>query len=296
MQRAVVPVFLPEITMNSRRLAWVVVGLSAAVFSLAVWAMGTRIAEFNRHANFIRFHAEPVISREFRLEGWPQGRLTDRTETVDGIERSFLELDYAGKSTLIPVKTPPAKDVPNLSVYDEWAKVLGFNEMASSSSGGESQPVSGSTRLWIITRTTPPGYDENTWGSVRRSEWVFTFYELRRDGSVTIDRRRWPRGYKGEKLLQAMAAAHNAKPTEDSARYAELAKIPVLKERSAEYYAAMFVIPKINMPQYKFEDTALRFNVLGWTVPAAGFAVLGMLYGTAFAIAPKRTVAVPVAA
>lgn len=289
--------------MSPRKVALLIFLVSTAVFGLAVWKMMWRIVEFNRKANFVRFHAEPIIARDFRLEGWPRGTLTDHTETIDGVERNFLELDFGGKKTLIPAKDPPAKDVPNLSVYDEWVKVLGFNEVERDPNDpeGKSRDVPGSARLWIVTRNTPPGYDEETWGSVRRAEWLFTFYELGKDGSVTIEHRRWPRGYRGEKYLQERAAAFAARPAnqgtapsqalDEDARLAALAKIPALKERSTEYYAALFVIPKINMPQYKFEDTALQFHVLGWTVPAAGFAVLGMLYGLAFAIAPKRVTA-----
>lgn len=290
--------------MSPRKVALLIFLLSTVVFGLAVWKMTWRIVDFNRKANFVRFHAEPIIARDFRLEGWPRGTLTDHSEMIDGVERNFLELDFGGKKTLIPAKTPPAKDVPNLSVYDEWVKVLGFNEVERDPNdpNGNSRDVPGSARLWIVTRNTPPGYDEETWGSVRRAEWMFTFYELGKDGSVTVVHRRWPRRYNGENHLQERAAAYVARTpgsqtaasgadVDEDARLAELAKITPLKERSAEYYAALFVIPKISMPQYKFEDTALQFRVLGWTVPAAGFAVLGMLYGLAFAIAPKRITA-----
>jgi hypothetical protein len=148
--------------------------------------------------------------------------------------------------------------------------------------------VPGSQRLWIVTRNTPMGYDPDKWGSVRRAEWVFRFYELGRDGTVEVVERRWPRGYRGEEFLQKRAVlAAQGKGEADDARYAELAKIEPLKERSAEYYTAMFVIPKINVPQYKFEDTALQFRVLGWTIPVAGFSVLGMILGCGFGLAPR---------
>lgn len=275
--------------MRARLLALLIFLLCLGGFALSTWAMSARIADFNKHAGFVRFHAEPVVSREFRLDGWPEGALKDK---VDELGRSFLELTYAGKQTLIPVKTPPARDLPNLAGYDEWVKVLAFNEVAAGPDG-KSVAVPGTTRLWVVTRNTPSGYDPNAWGSVRKSEWVFNFHELMQDGTVRIEQRRWPRGYRGEKTLQSFAAeaqkavAEKIAPTVEQARAAELAAIQPLKERSPEYFAALHVIPKINVPQYKFEDTALQFSVLGWTIPVAGFSMLGAILSLGFALAPR---------
>lgn len=276
--------------MTTRRLALLVFLICLGAFALSTWAMSARIAAFNEQAAFVRFHAEPVVARVFRLEGWPEGTLTDRT---DELGRSFLELTYGGKSTWIPVKTPPAKDLPNLSAYDECVKVLAFNQVEAAPDGS-ARAVPGTTRLWIVTRNTPTGYDPDAWGSVRKSEWVFTFHELLPDGTLTIEQRRWPRGYMGERTLQSMAAeAARSGPSApvEQRRAAELAKIEPLKERSPEYFAAMHVIPKINVPQYKFEDTALQFSVLGWTIPVSGFSMLGALLSLGFAFAPPRPTA-----
>ncbi len=275
--------------MSARRLALLVFLACLGGFALSTWAMSARISEFNKHAGFVRFHAEPVVSRAFRLEGWPEGTLTDK---LDELGRSFLELSYAGTTTLIPVKAPPARDLPNLAAYDEWVKVLAFNEVAAGPDG-KSAAVPGTTRLWIVTRNTPSGYDPNAWGSVRKSEWVFNFHELKQDGTVLLEQRRWPRGYRGEKTLQSFAAeaqkavSEKQAPTVEQARAAELARILPLKERSPEYFAALHVIPKINVPQYKFEDTALQFSVLGWTIPVAGFSMLGAILSLGFAVAPR---------
>lgn len=280
---------------------WLVFLGGLAAFGVATGFMAGRIVEFNKKAQFVRFHAEPMYSRKFRLEGWPEGTLTDKLETVEGIERAFLELDYAGQKTLIPVKKPPAQDIPALTGYDEWVKVLAFNQVEPAPNG-ESRAVPGSTRLWIITRTTPPGYDPDQWGSVMRTDWLFTFYELMprpvkvgdQERSVVVERRRWPKGSMEENRLQQTAVdARNAiakgeKPTLEQARALELALIEPLAERSPEYFAAMHVVPKLNVPKYKFSDTAFSFRTLGWTAPVAGLSALAMFYGLAFAVAPRR--------
>ena len=56
------------------------------------------------------------------------------------------------------------------------------------------------------------------------------------------------------------------------------------------YDFAMFVIPKLSVPDYKFNDTAFRLEVLSWTLPCSMCAVLAFLGGLVFAIAPKRSV------
>jgi hypothetical protein len=50
----------------------------------------------------------------------------------------------------------------------------------------------------------------------------------------------------------------------------------------------MFVIPKLNVPEYKFSDTAFRIEVLGWTLPVTMASVLLIAGGVAFALAPRR--------
>src|SRR6185295_8519145 len=93
-----------------------------------------------------------------------------------------IRLDYAGRTIHIPVKTP-AGDLPNLTAYDEWLSALAVYEMTRDERG-EQRRKAGTERLVIVVRRTPEGYDPETWGEVRRDEWLFDFYDLKRDGSV----------------------------------------------------------------------------------------------------------------
>ena len=67
-----------------------------------------------------------------------------------------------------------------------------------------------------------------------------------------------------------------------------LIDIPRLEDRTVEHFAAMHVMPKLNMPEHKFDDTALSPEVLGWTLPVSMCAVLAFAGGLVFAIAPRR--------
>lgn len=291
--------------MTTRTKLWIGFALSVVCFCGSVVGMALRIADFNRDADFARFNARLIADREFHLPGFPPVRLTDaRAESAEaassdpatasggvqgadaGAWGSFLRLEYGERELMIPVRSPPIENAPNLAVYDEWVKVMAITEMHRSEETGYSEPVESGRRLLIATRTTPPGYDPRSWGSVRRSEWVFTFYNLHPDGTISTERRRWPRKRRGEQMLQRLASEAEERPDEENERYAELALIPPLSERSVEFFAAMHVIPKLNVPGYKFNDTAFSFAVLGWTAPAAGFSVLGMLGTLIFAIAP----------
>jgi hypothetical protein len=50
----------------------------------------------------------------------------------------------------------------------------------------------------------------------------------------------------------------------------------------------MHVIPKLNVPKYKFNDTAFSFHTLGWTLPASMLSGLVFCIAFFFAIAPTR--------
>src|SRR5690606_11768432 len=64
-----------------------------------------------------------------------------------------------------------------------------------------------------------------------------------------------------------------------------LATIPPLEERSWQYQAALHVIPKLNVPKYRFKDTAMK--AMGWTLPVAGFAGLGVMIGIGLVMRPR---------
>lgn len=262
---------------NSRRIALLVMLVSAAAFIGALYPMVGRIQEFNLHAGLHNYHAEVLNTRQYKIGSFPEFKLTDVPGDAGSPRaefESFLRLEYAGAETLIRVKKPPAFGMENLALYDEWVKVLAVNEVGRDEAGNQ-QAIPGSEHLLIVCRRTPDGFDPDSWGSVRRDDWVFDFYRLMPDGTIETMQRRWPRGSRAEARLETEA---------DS----PLRAIEPLKPRTLEYFAAMHVIPKLNVPKYKFNDTALSPQVLGWTLPVSMLGGLGLIGGLVFAIAPPR--------
>ena len=261
---------------RSRTLAIAGTLVFGACFVGSIWPMAARIQKFNHDAGLTRYHAEVLNDRRTRIGVFPEFSLTDvRGEGPRGEVESFLRLDYAGRETMIPVKKPPAFDVPNLGMYEEWVKVLAVNRVERGKETGASTAVPGTEQLLIVARRTPDGYDPESWGSVRRDDWIFDFYRLMPDGQVEIFQRRWPRGRRAEARLADEAGN-------------PLREIEPLKERTLEYFAAMHVIPKLNVPKHKFDDTALSPRVLGWTLPVSMLGLLGFTASVVFVIAPKR--------
>ncbi len=262
--------------MNSpRRIALPVTLISAAAFLASLYPMVTRIRGFNHDAALHNYHAEVLNTRRLRIGSFPEFVLTD--VPGDGPRaafESFLRIEYAGHEALARVKRPPVFNMPDLALYDEWVKVLAVNDVGRDDARRQ-QAIPGSERLLIVTRLTPDGFDPETWGSVRRDDWVFDFYQLKPDGSIETTRRRWPRRDRAEQQLRAEAG----NPLRD---------IEPLKPRTLEYFAAMHVIPKLNVPRYKFDDTALSPRVLGWTLPVSMLSALAFVGGLIFTLAPRR--------
>ena len=61
-----------------------------------------------------------------------------------------------------------------------------------------------------------------------------------------------------------------------------LATITPLQERTWQYQAALHAIPKLNVPKYRFKDTAMK--AMGWTLPVAMFSGLGVIAGIALIV------------
>ena len=274
---------------RGRRNAWCITIGAGALFCAAIVPMAQRIAKYNASANIPTFHAEPIAGRTLRVDGFPIATLTD---VEAGRGEGTIRLVYGGTETLIPVKRPPALDLPTLAGYDEWLKALAIYPVVRDDKGQQTR-VPGSERFIIVVRRTPEGYDPETWGNVRRDEWLFDFYDLQRDGKVVHTIRRWPRksNYGDPEVRLAREAAGKGVDADRAAAAKYLLQFEPLKERTAEYYMARFVIPKLSVPEYKFTDTAFRTEVLGWTLPSAMIAVLAFTGGLVFVIAPRRRLA-----
>ncbi|GEM_PF-1396882 len=284
--------------------AWIITLASAAAFVGAAFPMAKRIGNFNTNAHYTRYHAETIIARQTRLQGFPLLKVDDLPGEGESKNSYFLKLTYgepvpeessapAPITKLVAVHRPPAPNMPRLDIYEEWAKLLAINEVERDAVGNpHSRP--GSERLMLIIRRTPEGFDADTWGSVRRTEWLFDFHDFNPDGTITTETRRWPMAnpmYERAFVERAESAARAIPP---DTRLKSISDMPPLAERSIEYFAAMHTIPRLNVPKYKFSDTAFSFRTLSWTLPVVMLAGLTFSIAIFFAVAsnirrrPKR--------
>jgi hypothetical protein len=267
----------------SRRVGLIISVISAALLAVSVVSMTRRVKEFNLRADFPDFHYKNVTTRELEAWGRPV-HITDAALDHAPHGVAAIKIDYAGQSLVTPIAAPPAPDLPKLSGYAEWLCVLDIKEYPPHTVVEATTPPVGQ-RVVIVKRNSPQGYDPSTWGSVRRADWTFDFYTLTPQGTIEHELWRFPRTERGERGLvsRANAAVAAGKPDDPDA---VLAAIKPLEERSWQYGAALYVIPALDVPQYKFKDDAV--NAMGWTLPVGMFSALALTVGIVFAAARGR--------
>lgn len=259
---------------GSNKLGWCLAAVFAAVVLYSVYRMSFKVDAYNKQSRFAHFRFQVMGSREFRAFGMPV-TITDEAEG----KLSFLRIRFGPTDRRVPVKTPPVMNIPSMGIYDEWAKVLEVHEVGRDEDG-ENIDKQGSGRVVLVCRRTPDGYDPETWGTVFRDSWTFDFYEFTKEGTLTDSSFRWPRGELGDMTLTRLVKEGNPQAV-------ALAALPELPERSWQYQAALHVIPKLNVPKYRFQDDAV--SAMGWTLPTAGFGGLGLILGLCMGFAPRRT-------
>jgi hypothetical protein len=219
-----------------------------------------------------------------------------KMEEITLDDQPYIKVVYGSDELIIPVTIPPRHQLPTL--FDrqrEWMSMmimadrsgLSLKELNNKINSGEIIP-----RLVIATRTpfgAEPKKEKNhesleteknwAWGETRRDLWLFDFYEMNPDGTITAHQpQRFPES--GSSLLRRQ-------------NYAKLKGEPIpdrdtgeLVEYSWQYGAALKVMPRA--PAITFENQALR-NA-GWTLPTAASSILLLIGSVFFAIAPQRTI------
>lgn len=253
-----------------RKLGLVLAAAALAVFVLSVYVMSRKAAAFNATADHPEYLMVPQPERRFTVYDRPVS--IEDADLEDG--RFAWRITYGDAELVIPVRPPPVKHAPDLGLYEEWAVALEtWLITRDAATGGEPERKPGSGRFVIVSRRTPDGFDPETWGQVRRTDWTFDFYEFLPEGGFEHSVKRWPRSKYGDSVARRDPGS-------------DLAKIEPLEERSFEYLAAMHVIPKLALPKHKFKDTAVY--AMGWTLPAAAFSGLAIGVGLFLAVRPSR--------
>jgi hypothetical protein len=275
---------------KGRAVLWILALIALVTLGVSGVALAQRISAFNADRDAPMYAYIQVAKTEFDFY---DHHASISEATIDG--RDYIRIDYADEELLLPVEVPPTQPLPTLyERHKDWFTVLLFADRADMSmpefvEGVETGRVE--ARIVVATRAPfgaePPKekkFDsiehekDRMWGESRRDLWLFSFYEFKPDGTITIHQPlRFPES--GASLLRRQ-------------NYAKLRgeEIPQrepgeLREYTWQYGAALKLSPR--PPAITMENQALR-NA-GWTLPVAAASVLMLFVCVFFAIAPART-------
>jgi hypothetical protein len=255
---------------------WMILIASLVVVVLSGGAMARRVSDFNKSL------PEPfVFKREWsRMFSWA-GREVTLTDSVrDGL--AGMKLRYGDKEVEFPVIRPQVTGFKDLSIYEGELAVLRFAPTHEGQALANEESMVG-WRTVIVNRRTAPGWDEETWGQVRIKDWTFEVYELLADGQIA--RREMQFRDRRDRLPAEVYAREELAKSGKSMPAAgeKLTPIEAIEERSWEWQVALFAVPKGQMNRYRFKtnavDGSLSVAGMGWTFPAVGFSMLGVMLG-----------------
>ena len=188
-----------------------------------------------------------------------------------------LRITWRGQTVEWPMGAVEQLGAPGLDRYENWFQVFLLADGAASDedlremwSGGAAD---GRIRLVAAARYTADGFDPESWGAVRRREWVYRLAELDPDGPAETSLRAHTKRY--EELDNLLVPGKYSKkyrpetlPESDEARRRDLWM----------HYAMQQVTPA---PQFRGKDKAIEEFVawLGWPWPVAAASTLAMLAG-----------------
>ncbi len=254
---------------------------SAGVVIFSTLRMAQRVEGFNEAEVSTIWHAQRTRLRQFTFRD-REVRLTDAPPAENGDAR--LQLSYGDQSLALKVHAPIVPGMKDLKVYDEHVAALAI--AANRDGAIQVDPFSDEGwRMFIVSRQTAPGWDEETWGNVRVKDWVFALYELTPEGTITLRKVQFPdRAGRVPAEVEArrkLKAAGEPVPGEE----VKLTDVELIQERSLEWQAALFAIPKSQMSRYRFKTDAVRGSSevqgMRWTLPAAAFGMMGVVGGVA---------------
>ena len=254
------------------RLTRVRSGLLAGVFLAAlvgcVFAMAQRVKQYNSEQGRKLWVFQAVDVREFKLGDRPVS-ITDTTG-ADGSDLVLIKYGDRELKLTVPMKIGDAK-LPGLFRHVDWLRVQRFAELGQRSGEEFKQHLedSGEDRLVIVARRPLTGPDPRT-GDVWQRDWMFDFHELKRDGTIDTSGLKFPKT-RGDK---------QPKPGE-------------LRAGTWQMDAALYLMPQtppdslnVGRPTAAFRGDAMKS--MGWTLPAAALATIGLVVCLVMAAMPRR--------
>jgi hypothetical protein len=252
---------------RTRSIGFSLLGLSIAAFLISGYFMAQRIDAYYQAQPPNQFHFEQSVAKQTPFAG----RVITVEETTINDDPAkpvpALKLSWGNETRIIRTHKPPVEGFRDLSPYDQWAAVLLFCPLERGELTADWKTGKG-VRAAVVSRRTAEGFDEDSWGAVKVKEFLFDFHELNADGTITSSVMQFPA--RDRKTGEFFAPAKRADPNSD---------VQLMQERTWQWQAALFAIPKMQLSRYRFYSNAS--HGFGWTFPAAGLSVLGLMGGIA---------------
>lgn len=244
--------------MNSTARAGLFLALvSGAAFIASGWFMAARISDYYKAQPPPQHLFKPILTRDLTVFGRP----ATFTDTTDASGSHALRVRYGDLERLITLHAPPVSGRPLLDAYNEWLSLLAFAPLANGRVAVA--PDEPDARLVLVWRIAAPGQDDPMGGLKDRNRWTFGLLEFQRDGTLSERLLQFP-DKRGTGKLQFVSEAVSA-------------RVEAIQQRSWEWQAALFVIPRLHISNYRYNTDAT--SAMGWTLPATGFSMLGVLVG-----------------
>jgi hypothetical protein len=262
------------------------IGVSLAVTAVSVVSMARRAAAFNEQLPTPFVFQKPWnLSRDIQFAG----RAISLRDALLEDGSSAIKVTYGEQTKTFPVKEPKVRDHPDLGPYEERLAVLAFVPTKE----GEKvtiDPADERVRAVMVVRRTSDEFAGTPWADVRVKDWVFDVYEFARDGALVGPRRMQFRDRRG-RIPAEQYAAEDLRARGQAVPEGKLTEVEGIEERSWEWQACLFVVPKMQVSRYRYRNDAVdgtdQAAGFGWTFAGAGLGMIGVMGGVAVMMASR---------
>ncbi len=258
---------------SSTKIGLCITLLCGGVLLVSALVMARRVANYYETNPASRWHFEEQINRQFTAYDKAvtiEDIAVDPAKAALGVDAQ-IRVTFGDQSTVLDVHKPVVPTFRDLTVYGEHMAVLLYAPIEAGQLKMDAQGLA-DARWIIINRRSAAGFTPDTWGAVRVRDWVFDLVELRPDGTIARSVMQFPA--KDRKTNELFVPAKREDPN------SEVVMIP---ERSWQWGAALFAVPKSQVSRYRFRTDAVAgtdgSDGMGWTLPAAAFSCMGLLIG-----------------
>lgn len=262
-------------TGRTRHIGWFVLALGVAGLTWSAWSMAQRLT--GRPMSPV-FFASPIVDEKFGYLEQPI-EVAHRSAADADAEASWwskgmsvLRISYRGAHVDFPIIDPSPDRLPGLLDHEQWFKMLPMVTGERTSSDVAEKLARGEirSRLVAVARYPAPGFDEESTGLVRRSEWLYRLAEFHAEAEPPIT--------VVEKTYEELDALHT--PGKWTAiRHPEWVKEGAEREHDLWMHYAMQQVTPAPFLRAKDRTLDAALQAMGWTWPVAGVCVLVFVTG-----------------